>query len=144
MATKAAGVALAAALGLAGGAQAEAVDCPLRMAKTARAWAIARVRVLSVSENAFAGRGDHCDEQAVQARVSQVLKGPLSEGQAVAFSLSQGACGDPNSVNDAFTEPGAELVVAFRRDIAGGLYQVRAEAPRDYAEREAKCRVDTG
>jgi hypothetical protein len=119
---------------------ATAVDCAYRTQKTAGAWAIAQVRVQSTSENAFSGRGDHCDEQRVTGLVSKVVKGPLAEGQAVAFSLTQGACGDPNSVNDDFTRPGADLVVALQRDAAGGVYQVRAETAADYAAREASCR----
>ncbi|MDB5460861.1 MAG: hypothetical protein JWO72_2602, partial [Caulobacteraceae bacterium] len=121
------------ALGLVGQtAQAQPdLSCLIRKARSDTAWAAATVRVEKTSDNAFGGRGDHCDEQVVEGRVAGTLRGPLQEGQPIRFSLSQGACGMPDSVNDAFVEPGAELVVLFQRDAAGGVHQVRAESPAE-------------
>jgi hypothetical protein len=113
--------------------------CAVRTARSDKAWAAALVRVDKTSDNAFGGRGDHCDEQVVEGRVARTFKGPLREGQPIRFSLSQGACGVPDSVNDAFVEPGAELVVLFQRDAAGGLYQIRTEGLAEQAARDRAC-----
>ncbi len=117
-----------------------APDCAYRRQATDQAWAAVIASADKTSETAAASRGDHCDEQIVEGRVLEVVKGPLAAGQPLRFSLSQGACGDPRSVNDDFVQPGARLVLLLARDIAGGVYQVRAETPQAYAANEAACR----
>jgi hypothetical protein len=120
-------------------ALAEDSACQIRNAKADSAWASAVVRVDATVEDASAGRGDHCDEQRVDARVVGPIKGPLSAGDPLRFSLSQGACGDPHSVNDDFTSPGSNLILLLMRDVAGGIYQTRAEKPEAYARAQAAC-----
>ena len=123
-----------------GGAAAQTPDCAIRQAKAASAWAEVLVRADKTTDNAFGGRGDHCDEQAVEGRVVQAMAGPLSVGQPIRFSLSQGQCGEPDSVNDDFVAPGAQLVLLLRRTAASEIYQVRAESPAVFEAREKACR----
>jgi hypothetical protein len=113
--------------------------CAIRAARSGAAWAIVVARADTVAENAFAGRGDHCDVQDVEGRALKVLKGPLREGQALRFALSQGACGAPDSVNDDFVEAGTQLAVVLQRTPDGEVYQTQAESPAVYAAKEQAC-----
>jgi len=117
-----------------------AVFCPLRRAKTAQAWAIARVRAEATTESSASGRGDHCDEQDVRGRVVATLKGPLKPGDPVRFTLTQGACGGIDPFNDDFIDPGGEVVVVLQRGGDGALFAVRSETPADHEARERACR----
>jgi hypothetical protein len=113
--------------------------CAIRNARSDAAWAVAAVRAEATADNAFGGRGDHCDEQQVVGTVLRVLKGPLKAGATLRFVLSQGACGVADSINDEFVEPGAELVVLLRRTSTGEVYQTRAESPAAYEAKERAC-----
>jgi hypothetical protein len=117
------------------------VYCPIRIARADSAFAVAVVQADTLWDSAAAGRGDHCDEQQVTGPVVRVLKGPLTPGQTVRFSLTQGACGTNSShwVHNDFVSPGDRLTVVLRRDADGQLYQVQAEAPADYAANEKAC-----
>jgi hypothetical protein len=134
---------LASALGMAAvtfhAAMAADSFCPVRNARSDAAWAIAMVRADQTSQNAFAGRGDHCDVEDVEGRALRVFKGPVDPGQSVRFALSQGACGTPDSVNDDFVEAGAQLVVELQRTPDGEVYQTRAESPAVYEAKERAC-----
>lgn len=120
-------------------AQAQDVFCPVREARSGSAWAIVVVRAEKTVEDSSAGRGDHCDVQAVEGRVVRVIKGPVTNGDALRFGLSQGACGAPDSVNDDFVQTGDERVLLLRQDAAGGVYQARSESPEVYAAKEKAC-----